>query len=68
MILDLTTEKPIVTEKAIGYRVSPKDVLWCPKSLLLKPYKEDDIELHIPDWFYDKKIEEILSKTKKKGK
>lgn len=65
MILDLSIESPIETEKAIGYRITPKDILWCPKSLLLKPYRDGDVELHVPDWIYDKKVEEILKKNTK---
>jgi len=66
MILDLSIEKPIVTEKAIGYKINAKDIFWFPKSVLTKPYNENDKELHIPDWIYDKKVDELLAKTKKK--
>ena len=54
-------EKPIVTEKAIGYKVN-QEIMWIPKKMLMNPYKPSDNSIEIPDWLYDKKIEELYLK------
>lgn len=50
------------TEKAVGIVLKHNDgekMMWVPKSLIKNNWKQLE-QLEIPDWFYDKKVEELF--------
>lgn len=56
-----SSEEPINTTKAYGFRIKHNDevkVMWIPQSQVEKFDKEKRIA-EIPDWLYDKKIDEL---------
>jgi hypothetical protein len=57
------SKKPIETEKAYGFKIKHDDtekVMWIPKSLIKNGIGPDVCMSDIPDWFYDKKVEELF--------
>lgn len=55
-------EDPINTTKAYGFRVKHNDeikVLWIPQSQV-EMFDKDKRIAEIPDWLYDKKIDELF--------
>jgi len=49
--------KPIVTLRAYGFYIEGK-IMWIPKSQVTIPDENENMA-EIPDWLYDKKIEEM---------
>lgn len=69
MELVITKENSIETQKAIGYRIKnngEEKIMWLPKSMIslshnYKLFESGTSEiLSIPDWLYDKKIDELF--------
>ena len=55
--------KPIQTDKAIGFKIKHNDsekIMWIPKSQIKNNLKPTSKMADIPDWLYDKKIEELF--------
>jgi len=55
--------KPIQTEKAIGFKIKHNElekIMWIPKSQIKNNLKPDSKMADIPDWLYDKKIDELF--------
>lgn len=55
--------KPIQTEKAIGFKIKHNDtekIMWIPKSQIKNNFKPTSKMADIPDWLYDKKIDELF--------
>lgn len=57
--------KPIQTEKAFGFKIkhnNEEKIMWIPKSQIKNNLKSDSKMADIPDWIYDKKINELFLK------
>lgn len=58
-------DKPIRTDKAIGFKIKHNEkekIMWIPKSQIKNNLKPDSKMADIPDWLYDKKIDELFLK------
>lgn len=58
------SDKPIQTEKAIGFKVKHNEqekIMWIPKSQIKNNLKPDSKMADIPDWIYDIKIDELFN-------
>lgn len=56
-------DKPIQTEKAIGFKIKHNDseeIMWIPRSQIKNNLKPTSKMADIPDWLYYKKIEELF--------
>lgn len=60
---------PIETPLALGFRIKHNNlgaglveekIMWVPKSLLKNEFKPGVQMADIPDWFYDRKIDELF--------
>lgn len=56
-------ESPIFTQKAIGIKIkhnNKEKIMWIPKSQITEKFKPESKMIDIPDWLYDKKIDELF--------
>jgi hypothetical protein len=56
------SEEPIVTNKAYGFKMTHEEkikLMWIPISQIERIDKENRIA-EVPDWLYDKKIDELF--------
>lgn len=56
-------DKPIQTDKAIGFKINhngAQKIMWIPKSQIKNKLKHESKMADIPDWLYDKKIDELF--------
>ncbi len=56
-------DKPIQTDKAFGFKIKHNEkekIMWIPKSQIKNNIKPNSKMADIPDWLYDKKIEELF--------
>lgn len=63
MEIKFTEDEIIETKGAIGYKVSKKGkmILWIPKGMITNTRWFVDKVIEIPDWFYDKKVNELFN-------
>ena len=55
--------KPIETEKALGFKIKHNDeekIMWIPKSQIRNNLNPGTMMADIPDWIYDRKIDELF--------
>lgn len=56
-------DSPILTQKAIGVKIkhnNKEKIMWIPKSQIMENFKPESKMIDIPDWLYDKKIDELF--------